>query len=406
MAANISCPWTGVLVSMPVLGENIRMPALKIPALAGLILGVLVLPLAASSYAAYGQSPPAGTPGKGVERLYQQICAACHGDQGNGQSRARFGLNPPPRDFTTPEAWDELSRERMLTSVKYGRPGTAMVGWGRRLSDQKIAALVDYVRSQFMHPPAADSSVLGKQLYKKHCSACHADRGNGASWARNSLNPPPKNFTSAASRAVLSRERMITSVTYGRPGTAMMPFSSRLSSQQIASVVDYIRSEFMRLGSTDGGKQGANTPPILAKQPLQPAHKVDMSLPLPNGLVGDYQRGRRFFLHNCFSCHGRQGNGKGPRADFIYPPPRNFLAVKSRSYLNRPALFNAISKGINGSVMPSWSKVLDQQQIADVAEFVFAAFIRGDGQAKHSTANDQAAATGGLPPQKKKALLK
>ncbi len=373
---------------------------LKTSALGGLILCIQLLLFPAMSIAAYRQSAADGPPVKGTARLYQQICAACHGDQGNGQSRARFGLNPPPRDFTTPEAWSELSRERMLTSVKYGRPGTAMVGWERRLSDQQIAALVDYIRSHFMHPTVSDSRAMGKQLYKKHCSACHADRGNGASWARNSLNPPPKNFTSEESRAVLSRERMINSVTYGRPGTAMMPFRSRLSVGEIAAVVGYIRSEFMRLGRPVG-RQGERAAPAIKKTP-QPVRQVDMTLPLPHGLVGDVQQGRRFFLHNCFSCHGRQGNGKGPRADFIYPPPRNFLSSKSRSYLNRPALFRAISNGINGTVMPSWSKVLNRQQIADVAEFVFTAFIQEGGQPA-AAATRQGPAASKLPSPKKKA---
>jgi len=377
---------------------------LKTSALAGLIVCMLLLLFPVVSIAAYGQSVPNGTPVTGTARLYQQVCAACHGDRGDGKSRARFGLNPPPRDFTSAEAWDELSRERMLTSVKYGRPGTAMVGWRRRLSDQQIAALVDYIRSHFMHPLAPDSSAMGKQLYKKHCSACHADRGNGASWARNSLNPPPKNFTSEASRAVLSRERMISSVTYGRPGTAMMPFRSRLSTREIAAVVGYIRAEFMRIPYPEGGGSVSGASSSGKAQP-PPRHEVDMSLPLPHGLVGDVQQGRRFFLHNCFSCHGRQGNGKGPRADFIYPPPRNFLSAKSRSYLNRPALFKAISNGINGTVMPSWSKVLDRQQIADVAEFVFTAFIRGAGQPEAAAAR-QGPAAAELPSPKKKALRK
>ena len=82
--------------------------------------------------------------------LYARHCAACHGDQGDGKSRAQFGLNPPPRDFTSAASWFELSRERMLTSVKYGRPGTAMVGWAKRLEDRDIAAVVDYIRSHFM----------------------------------------------------------------------------------------------------------------------------------------------------------------------------------------------------------------------------------------------------------------
>ena len=103
---------------------------------------------------------------------------------------------------------------------------------------------------------------------------------------------------------------------------------------------------------------------------------ADMSLPLPNGLKGDPDKASVFFMQNCATCHGTSGDGEGPRAYFINPPPRNFLLASSRQKLNRPALFKAISQGIVGSEMPAWSKVLSDQEIANLAEFVFQTFIR------------------------------
>ncbi len=309
--------------------------------------------------------------------LYRRHCAACHGDLGDGRSRAQFGLNPPPRDFTAPDAWYELSHERMLTSIKYGRPGTAMVAWEKKLSDTEIEALAVYVRETFMRDPGDDSLHRGKRLYKKNCSACHGDRGNGASWAKNSLNPSPRDFTSPESRAELTRDRMVTSVSHGRPGTAMMPFNTRLSETDIAAVVDYIRTEFM---SDDRPAQDADTAHALppAVPPASPPQPADMSLVFPHGLVGDPDKGKTFYMANCFTCHGKEGDGRGPRASFIYPRPRNFVGEQARLTLNRPALYRAISQGRNGTVMPAWSRVLDGQQIADVAEFVFQAFVQAD----------------------------
>ena len=320
-----------------------------------------------------------------AQRLYEESCSACHGERGNGQSRASFALDPPPRDFTTPEAWRQLSRERMLTSVTYGRPGTAMVGFEKRLDKAQIAGIVDYIRAHFMRPPPKTEDDSGAAIFRKHCAVCHGDRGSGANWTRYTLNPAPRDFTAPESRAELSRERMLTSVTYGRPGTAMMSFSKRLDEQQIAAVVDYIRSEFMRPGKTPAkdapAQAGPSAVPSVASahaggQGRAQAVAVDMAAPLPGGLEGDAVAGRRFFMHNCYTCHGRAGNGKGPRADFISPPPRNFLGADARRRLNRPALFRAIAMGLPGTVMPAWSKVLDEQQIANVAEFVFTAFIR------------------------------
>jgi mono/diheme cytochrome c family protein len=115
---------------------------------------------------------------------------------------------------------------------------------------------------------------------------------------------------------------------------------------------------------------------VPAKDVAQSAPVVsDMSLPMPFGLKGDPAKGSIFFMGNCFTCHGVEGDGNGPRAYFITPPPRNFLLEASRQRLNRPVLFEAIANGRLGTNMPAWSKVLSNQEIADVAEFVFQNFI-------------------------------
>ncbi|NOT81952.1 MAG: cytochrome c [Gallionella sp.] len=102
----------------------------------------------------------------------------------------------------------------------------------------------------------------------------------------------------------------------------------------------------------------------------------DMKLPMPMSLKGDFARGATFFVRNCAGCHGASGNGDGPRAYFITPPPRNFLLPASRKRLNRPVIFEAVTNGRLGTNMPAWGKVLTNQEIADVSEFVFQNFIQ------------------------------
>ncbi|MEK7322584.1 MAG: c-type cytochrome [Pseudomonadota bacterium] len=300
--------------------------------------------------------------------VYVAHCQVCHGDKGDGNTRVRRGLTTPPRDFTTARARQELSRERMIASISHGRPGTAMVGFSERLSKEEIAAVADHIRATFMAASAGQAKalpaklVLGEQLYVRNCAVCHGDKGSGAMWTQSSLNPAPRDFTSPATREELSRERMLTSVTFGRPGTAMMSFSTRLSPAEIETVVDYVRATF-----------------FLKESALPPEHaqrvQADMAQPFPNELRGDAAWGREFYERNCFTCHGKQGDGKGPRSKFINPKPRNFLETDSRARLNRPALFDAVRDGLRGTVMPAWGKVLSEQEIANVAEYVFTAFV-------------------------------
>jgi cytochrome c oxidase cbb3-type subunit III len=324
--------------------------------------------------------------------IYHNYCSVCHGDKGDGNSRAQGSLVPPPRNFTTPEAAVDLSRERMINAVRNGKPGTAMMGWKAQLSQKEIEAVVDYVRVTFMPPSTLGDANRGRMIYAKTCAVCHGDKGDGKSRAQNSLMPPPRNFTAPGLSAELTPERMLASVTYGRPETAMVSFKSQLSKEDINAVINYIRSAFMKGGNTDGisGIQHGRKPIGAAVNSMQAASgqaapasitptMANMKLPMPNGLKGDVTKGGAFYLRNCATCHGSTGDGLGPRAYFINPKPRNFLHPASRVELNRPVLFAAISSGKLGTEMPAWSKVLTPQEIANVAEFVFQRFIQPNG---------------------------
>jgi len=129
-----------------------------------------------------------------------------------------------------------------------------------------------------------------------------------------------------------------------------------------------------------GQAGGAPIPPIAAPlpgtKPVTADERADMSLGYPSGLKGDAEKGKTFYLANCAECHGAKGDGQGKRAYFVRPVPRNFLEERSRLTLNRPAIYAATYFGRNGTEMPAWSKVLSDQQIADVSEFVFQSFIQ------------------------------
>jgi len=332
--------------------------------------------------------------------LYHDYCSVCHGEKGDGRSHAVVGMVPAPRDFTAPGMHSVLPRERMIASVRDGVPGTAMVGWKTQLDDVSIGAIVDYIREEIMTPVRlAVAGDNGAAIYAMNCSVCHGEDGSGAMWGSRSMNPPPLAFRNLHPESELPRERMIMSVTYGRPGTSMMAFASQLSEPQIEAVVDYIREAFMgrTAASSPGVHPAPAAAPIVERQvpnttvglavlegearvprttlPVSEAAGTDPDAPMPRGLAGDVQRGGRYFAENCTACHGAAGDGNGPRAYFIYPRPLNFQAQENRLRLSRPGLFHSIKLGVRGREMPAWGKVLDDQEIADIAEFVFVTFV-------------------------------
>ena len=173
------------------------------------------------------------------EALYHNYCSVCHGDRGDGQSRARNSLTPPPRDFTAPQL--QLTREHMIAVTRDCKPGTAMVGWKTQLTDADITGVVDYIRSSFMH---ADTSH-GRTLYQKNCSVCHGDRGQGAVWAKGNMARPPRDFSTASARTELTRASLTAVATHGKPGTAMMAKggAANLPDADVKAVVDLMMAK-------------------------------------------------------------------------------------------------------------------------------------------------------------------
>lgn len=330
-------------------------------------LATILVPLlaAAACLSAHaGERPGKGGP-LNPSAIYHNYCSVCHGDRGDGNSRAKNSLVPPPRDFTRA---GELSRDTMLTIVTHGKPGTAMTAWKTQLDSNEIVAVVDYIRSTFMQISLDPKLQRGRTVFAQNCMVCHGDHGQGAPSSLGLI--PPRDFTTPQARTELTRERMLNSVTNGRPNTAMAGFAGRLPASDIEAAVDYIRAALMlpatsRIsGTSANGRGGQLTSTDGMRQGFQ------------NGLTGDPGKGAKTFMANCSTCHGVKGDGKGPRAYFINPKPRDFTDRSFRFAFNRPAIYTAVHDGRLGAEMPAWSKVLNDQEIADVSEYVFRRFAQ------------------------------
>jgi len=71
--------------------------------------------------------------------------------------------------------------------------------------------------------------------------------------------------------------------------------------------------------------------------------------------------GRTTYEKQCLACHGPEGDGEGEAAYLLYPRPRDLTSGEFRlvstwdSVPTDQDLFGAISRGMPGSAMPSWS---------------------------------------------------
>ena len=125
-----------------------------------------ILPLIGA--AAFAQTAP-----ESATALFRRHCRSCHGPVGEGgrgpslTGRLRAG-----------DADSDMARV-----IAGGIPGTEMLAYSARLGDEKIARIVQYLRSvQREEQPMAGDAARGESIFwgKGACGSCHGvgDRGN------------------------------------------------------------------------------------------------------------------------------------------------------------------------------------------------------------------------------------
>ncbi len=266
--------------------RDLLLPARRTASTRALVRHVLAASLVVASLA----SDPLGAQQRAAaqsrpELVYHNYCSVCHGDRGDGRSRARASLVPPPRDFTQAA---QLERVAMIAVVRDGKPGTAMVGWKTQLNDADIAAVVDYIRATFMPGGAraggpspavsgtsahggrqqdavahqADMSApmpgtlrgdaqRGRGFYAANCATCHGIRGDGQGPRAYFINPRPRKFLDPGSRTSLNRPALFAAIAMGRTGSEMPAWSKVIDERAIADVAEYVFVEFIRPAAGD-----------------------------------------------------------------------------------------------------------------------------------------------------------
>jgi len=93
-----------------------------------------------------------------------------------------------------------------------------------------------------------------------------------------------------------------------------------------------------------------------------------------NGFTGNAQSGKELYRRFCVGCHGDEGNGEGNNAEWLDPRPRDFTTALFR-WRSTPTgtlptdedLYNTVTRGIVGTLMPTWRPLTPQQRVDLVA---------------------------------------
>ena len=104
-------------------------------------------------------------------------------------------------------------------------------------------------------------------------------------------------------------------------------------------------------------------------QSLLPGFSEHLNVISYPSVVPNLSRGQSLYEENCSKCHGLEGDGKGPSAAELDPPPRSFQDPRMNQ-LAPHQLFNALTFGVEGTEMPSHLESLSDQERWDIAFFV------------------------------------
>ena len=180
-------------------------------------------------------------------RLYDENCSACHGNNGKG------GVGVP---LSLPAFIDQVDDTYLVKTIRHGRPGRIMPAFDT-LNNEQTLAIVVYMRSwsdrrapQYSVKAVSGNPQHGAQLYAKYCSSCHGingegGHGTGVTYSRPRSLPiiaPALNnsgFLASASDAMIKH-----TISHGRKKTPMPAFlgSHGLHENDINDIVRHIRN--------------------------------------------------------------------------------------------------------------------------------------------------------------------
>lgn len=284
--------------------------------------------------------------------VYNYYCYQCHAYSGDARTLASTYLHPPPRNFTT-AGLSTLTRESMLTTVSDGRPGTAMVSFATVLDQQKIAAVVDYIRANLM------SNNPRTQRY-------HTEENGWPRHARYAVAFPFVTGEIPLDRPweELDKQGYAGKLLYLNACITCHDHGQTQSSEPIWDIraVSYPREHYSHKLENLDALSGAST------------HRLHEKAIPETGMSARQKQGRQLYLDNCAFCHAPDGSARNWIGSFLDPGPKNFTADDYMDKAGDAYLQKVILEGRPGTSMPAWKQVLSKAQVDDIIVFLRRAF--------------------------------
>jgi mono/diheme cytochrome c family protein len=307
------------------------------------VWGSVLTPEQLNALVAYTLEAAEGTPIELGRELYAQNCAICHGSFGEG------GINPArPDDIIAPISSAEYLETRddatIQAIISQGQPNFGMSPFGSvaggPLDDDQIDAIVAFMRVWEANPPVelppevagSDLAITGPNLFASVCSQCHGLSGEGGIGPSFQTDEFQTKFTDTTLAEVIST---------GHPATAMIAWGEILSTDQIALLVETIRSFYESGIEQPQGESsfGMDVLPILDAK--------------------------------CKICHGSLGGWDGTSYDAVMTSGDNAPTVIPGDAENSLLAQKLLGTQTSGSMMPT-SGLLPSSEIQVILDWITA----------------------------------
>lgn len=228
----------------------------------------------------------------------------------------------------------------------------------------------------------------GGELYYRNCVFCHGDHLDGRGPYAAGFNPRPANFQDVGTIAQLQESYLFWRIATGGPGlpregapwsSSMPVWHEMLEEDEVWKIVTFLYDYTGFVPQTwKLEEQGAK--PATRVRPEAQAGDEGAADEAQAGDEGtaDEAAIARTYRARCAQCHGPEGEGDGPAAEFLYPKPRNFyLGVFKYKTTHADAEFpsdddlkKSIRNGLPGTAMTGWRNVLADAEIDGLIELI------------------------------------
>lgn len=205
----------------------------------------------------------------------------------------------------------------------------------------------------------------GGELYYKNCIYCHGDLLDGQGHFGMGFNPRPANFQDVGTIAQLQEAYLFWRITTGAPGlpregapwaSAMPVWHEMLKEDEVWKIIAFLY---------DYTGHEPRSWELEASKPIEDGPKSKGAGPLSEEDI------QAIYMKRCAHCHGEEGDGLGPAAEFMYPLPRDFTlgTFKFKSthaddeFPTDDDLRRTINEGLPGTSMPAWKSILTNAEV-------------------------------------------